>query len=249
MNSHKPPAEAQFNIAFNWKVTLLCLLTLPVLLALGFWQLDRAEQKREQQATLEQTRARAPAPLNEDTAGALRPHRRLILSGHYLENRNWLLDNRHRDGRVGYEVVTPFVLAGGGTVLVNRGWTPAGSTRAELPDPEVPAGEVTLFAEWIEPSEHPLLDGDSADTGWPKVVLTVEPAAMAEQLGQPLMGHYARLEAGSDGALLTDWPQTQVSAAKHTAYAVQWFAMAAALVLWFVLANTNLWARWRQARH
>lgn len=246
MSVHKSPAEAQFTIALNWKVTLLCLLTLPVLLTLGFWQLDRAEQKQQQQARLTETLARSPAQLTQNNASGLREHRRLILSGRYLQERNWLLDNRHRDGQVGYEVVTPFELEDGAVVLVNRGWVPAGARRAERPDPEAPEGAVTLFAEWIEPSDHPLLDGQNTEEGWPKVILAIEPEAMEPQLGQPLMERYARLEAGSRGALATAWPDTEVSAAKHTAYAVQWFAMALALVFWFILANTNLWALWRR---
>lgn len=243
---HKSPAEAQFTIALNWKVTLLCLLTLPVLLMLGLWQLDRAEQKQRQEAQVTETRARTPAQLTQNKAPDLREHRRLILSGRYLTERNWLLDNRHRDGQVGYEVITPFELEDGSVVLVNRGWVAAGARRTERPDPEAPEGAATLFAEWIEPSDHPLLDGQNTEEGWPKVILAIELAAMAEQLGQPLMERYARLEAGSRGALVTDWPDTDVSATKHTAYAVQWFAMALALVLWFILANTNLWVLWRR---
>ncbi|WP_341936756.1 SURF1 family protein [Marinimicrobium sp. C2-29] len=246
MSVQKSPAEAQFTIALNWKVTLLCLLTLPVLLTLGFWQLDRAEQKQQQQAQLTETLALPPARLTQDNASGLREYRRLILSGRYLRDRNWLLDNRHRDGQVGYEVVTPFELEGGAVVLVNRGWVPAPARRTERPDPEAPEGAVTLFAEWIEPSDHPLLDGRNTEEGWPKVILAIEPEAMETQLGQPVMERYARLEAGSRGALVTDWPDTEVSATKHTAYAVQWFAMALALVLWFILANTNLWVLWRR---
>jgi surfeit locus 1 family protein len=35
--------------------------------------------------------------------------------------------------RAGYFVITPFALAGGGWVLVNRGWVPLGASRAERP--------------------------------------------------------------------------------------------------------------------
>jgi cytochrome oxidase assembly protein ShyY1 len=49
-----------------------------------------------------------------------------------------------------------------------------------------------------------------------------------------------RLEGGSVGALQTERLIVNVSPAKHTGYAVQWFAMAVALGIIFIFLNTNL---------
>jgi len=38
------------------------------------------------------------------------------------------------------------------------------------------------------------------------------------------------------------WPVVNVSPAKHRGYAVQWFTMAAALIVFFVFRSSNLWA-------
>lgn len=245
VSSSNLPTSVQFSIDPNWKVILMCLLTLPALLALGFWQLDRAEEKRQRQAALEQAQAQAPASLNAENAQALPVYRRVLVEGRYLEDRNWLLDNQQRNGQVGYDVITPFELNDGSILLVNRGWIAGGTSREERPDPPVPASEVTLFAQWLSPSDHPLLDGESKEAGWPKVILAVDPEPMAEHLGRPVLNRYARLDEGSPGALLIDWPELEVSAAKHMGYAFQWFAMALAVVVWFLFANTNLWAWWR----
>lgn len=223
----------------------MCLLTLPVLLVLGFWQLDRAEEKRQRQAALEQAQAQAPVALSADNAQDLAVYRRVLVEGRYLSERNWLLDNQQRNGQVGYDVITPFELEDGTTLLVNRGWVAGGDSRAERPDPPAPATNVTLFAQWLSPSEHPLLDGESDDAGWPKVILAIDPKPMAVHLGRPLLNQYARLDEGSPGALLIDWPELEVSAAKHLGYAFQWFAMAFAVVVWFLFANSNLWSWWR----
>ncbi len=155
------------------------------------------------------------------------------------------MDNRQRDGQVGFEVVTPFQLSDDTVLLVNRGWVAGERNRNALPDPAVPEGEVTLFGDWWAPSEHPLLDGERSSEGWPKIILAIEPEAMAKSLGEPLGKHYVKLDDGSPGALVTDWRQYEISAAKHLGYAVQWFAMALAVLLWFVLTTTNVRRRWR----
>lgn len=245
MNANKTPAPKQFTIAFRRKVTVLCLLTFPVLLSLGIWQLQRAEEKRERQAELEAVQSQPPQSLPGADPAQLAEHRRLILTGRYWPQRNWLLDNRQRDGQVGFEVVSPFELSDGTMLLVNRGWVPGEPDRSALPDPAVPEGSVTLFGDWWSPSEHPLLEGERASEGWPKVILAIAPKSMAETLGEPLYGHYVKLDDGSPGALTTDWQEYEISAAKHLGYAVQWFAMALAVVLWFVLTTTNIRHRWR----
>lgn len=245
MNAQRTPAEPQCSTAFHWKVTLLCLLTFPVLMALGFWQLDRADQKRAREAALDAVRAQPPASLPGTDLAEIEEQRRLLLQGHYLAGRNWLLDNRQRDGQVGYEVITPFRLTDGRILLVNRGWVAAGKNRADRPDPPAPSGEHTLFARWQTPSEHPLLDGRPAEAEWPKVIVAIEPEAMADALAQPVLGHYARLDEGSPGALRTEWQNLEVSAAKHLGYAVQWFAMAAAVVIWLTVTLISLRKRRR----
>ncbi|WP_051234496.1 SURF1 family protein [Marinimicrobium agarilyticum] len=245
MNANKTPARKQFTIAFHRKVTVLCLLTFPLLLSLGIWQLQRAEEKRERQAELEAVQAMPPQSLPGADPAQLAEHRRLILTGRYWQGRNWLLDNRQRDAQVGFEVVSPFELSDGTVLLVNRGWVAGEPDRSALPNPGVPEGEVTLFGDWWSPSEHPLLEGEPAGDGWPKVILAIAPQVMADTLGEPLYGHYVKLDDGSPGALTTDWQQYEISAAKHLGYAVQWFAMALAVVLWFVLTTTKRWHPWR----
>ena len=43
------------------------------------------------------------------------------------------------------------------------------------------------------------------------------------------------------GALAVDWQVVNVSPEKHGAYAVQWFTMAAVLLMFYVLRSSNMW--------
>ncbi|HEY7886394.1 MAG TPA: SURF1 family protein [Cellvibrionaceae bacterium] len=234
-----------FAFALNRKITVLVVLALPLLLSLGFWQLDRAEQKRTLELGFAEQQARAPVSLADNSISQLPLYQRIIAEGQFDNEHTWLLDNKQRRGQVGYEVVSPFRLTGGEIILVNRGWVAAKASRDELPEVTPVNGVQTIFAELVDVSEHPLLDAENTREAWPRVVMAIETKAMAAQLGKPVAPRYLRLDASSAGAFETDWHTMQVGSEKHTGYAVQWFAMALALCIWFVFANSNLLIWWR----
>ena len=233
----------------EWRTTLLVLLLLPVLVALGFWQLDRETEKRE---LLERFEARqAAAPVTLGPALGERPPASLAylpvrLRGRYLPGRYLLLDNRIRGGRFGYEAVSLFALEDGRYALVNRGWLPGDPARRSLPEPAAPAGPVSLTGQLYVPPDPPYLLGEQslAVDDWPRVVQALEmrplAAALTEDLGAPVFPWSVRLDADAPGALAVAWPVVNVSPEKHRGYAVQWFTMAAVLGLFFLLRGSNL---------
>lgn len=90
---------------------VVLLLVAGVTLRLGFWQLSRAEQKREVVAEIEAGRKAAPLALEPETpADDLRPWRRSWARGVWVPDFTVLLDNRNHDGHPGYWVVTPLCL-------------------------------------------------------------------------------------------------------------------------------------------
>ena len=62
----------------------------------------------------------------------------------------------------------------------------------------------------------------------------------SELFGRPFYAYQLRLDRDSPGALQTGWPTVAVQPEKHTAYAVQWFTMAAVLVIMAISAMSNL---------
>jgi cytochrome oxidase assembly protein ShyY1 len=232
----------------NRKLTLFTLVALPVLISLGLWQLDRATQKRALEAAYLDQQAQPPSALNSANLAQLMDYRRVVLQGQFDRDHTWLLDNKQRYGQVGYEVVMPFILAEGGMILVNRGWLAGTGQRDTLPDIPDAIGDMMLFGELMSVTKHPLLDASSPSDRWPRIILAIEPKTMIKQLGHTLPERYVRLDDASPGALITDWQTVTVSAAKHLGYAFQWFAMAVALLLWFVVANTKVMQTWRRSQ-
>lgn len=212
----------------NWKIIGLAAVLLPVLVSLGFWQLERADEKRDILSKLEQQQSLLPVALsNLDSTSR---YRSVIIQGEFDNNHYFLLDNRVHSGRPGYEVLVPFLDQSGVNVLVNRGWVEAPLYRNQLPAVEAINARVIANGTIYFPLEQPKTFPVSA-AGWPKVIQTVQMDQLAEQLGKPLESYTVRLAEYQPGSLVIDWPAVNVQPEKHTAYAVQWFAMALALLV------------------
>jgi surfeit locus 1 family protein len=214
------------------------LLMLAVLLSAGFWQLRRAEEKRSialEQAYRGGEETLVLEPGLAATAGLeqLR-HRRAIAAGHYRGDIQYLLDNRIQKHAAGYHVLTPFQLQGSDVhLLVNRGWVPVGPDRGRLPAVTVSESAVVQEGLIVAPPATGLALGASGydGEGWPRVVQRVDLARIQEQLRRPLLPFVLRLSPASDHGYGRDWQvRTGLTPERHMGYAVQWFALAMALM-------------------
>ena len=109
-----------------WWKTLILLLAMAAMAALGFWQLDRLEQRR---AFNQQRSVALAAPPLELTgaplpAGDLRD-RQAVAYGSFDYTHQVAIRNQNYQGQPGFYLVTPLRFSGSEmAVLVNRGWIP-----------------------------------------------------------------------------------------------------------------------------
>ena len=226
----------------NWPLTILCLCVFPLLLGLGTWQLHRASEKQQLLDNIDARLASQPQKISR--LSNLASYTPVRLLGYYTDEYLYL-DNRTRNGRAGYEVVQVF-RSGQQRWLINRGWLPAKSRRSELPQVDYPRA-----AKVITGFLYPLAESPADAT------LTTEPGSRIQALGSGLAASlrltqaewHIRLSADSDTALVTDWQLVNIQPEKHHGYAVQWFAMAVALFILWVLAATNIRSIIRAVRH
>ena len=236
---------AQFEFKPSLVPSLVFAVVLPLLLGLGFWQLDRAEQK--QQILSEREAREAGTVLGLNNRYALSADDRYLpaeATGRYLNERHWLLDNRVVDGQAGYHVYTLFELQGPGhrTIAVNRGWVSTGGSREFLPSVPAPQGVVTLRGRLDRPASVGLeLDvGDLAGVASTMAVQHLDLADLAAALDRDILPLALVLDEGQPGVLRRDWaPAPGITPEKHLGYAVQWFALALALVIIYVGVNTR----------
>jgi len=180
--------------AGNWRFrpgrapTLAVVVLCPLLASLGFWQLDRAAQKRqlaEGFASGSETVSLDGASIAEAMAELPR-YQRVGISGNYEGGRQFLLDNMIHDGMAGYQVLTPFLVEGSEVrVMVNRGWIPKAFGTSLLPDVGVGEGSRRIRGRITQLPRSGL--ERTAETWplpeWPRVVQFPVMAELAEALG------------------------------------------------------------------
>jgi len=225
--------------------TVVFLFLLPLLLGLGFWQLERAGVK---QSLVEQRAAgEVSPPIDLERTTGIEPadrYRPATVRGRYAGDQQWLLDNRVYRGQPGYHVFTPFVTSGRErpTLLVNRGWVAVGESRDFLPLLPVPDGEVALQGHLDSPASVGLVIAEPPlESVEDRVaVLSLDIAALAAAKELNLLPYALVLNEDQPGSLQHDWsPIPEMGPEKHLGYAVQWFGLAVALIIIFVGVNVR----------
>ena len=225
-----PPRRFRPGLVPSFAVALL----LPLFLYMGYWQLQRAEEKRALQAEYD-TRANGPAVQVErqvQRVEALRFYR-IVASGHYETDRQILIDNRVHQGRVGYHVITPLRLENSEVrLLVNRGWVAIGEGRDRLPAVDAPAGLQQVSGVATVPAEKyfTLREPDPLDRGWQRVWQNMDMARYGAAVPFPVQPVVVLLDPTSGaGGFTREWSRLDAGISVHQGYAFQWFMLAAGL--------------------
>jgi surfeit locus 1 family protein len=223
--------------------TALTIVLLAVLVWLGRWQLQRADQKRDLFDAFAKG-ADATRLIDLETPPLPR-YSHVEARGSYDGSRQLLIDNMtSADGRAGYFVVTPFALAGGGWLLVNRGWVPLGLSRAALPAVDV-AGDPRRVLGRADRLPSPGIHlGQPATLGPPYPAVANFPSHpdIEQLLGEASWTHAAELvllDADQPDGYVRQWQPPGFPPVRHTAYAVQWFGLALALGVIYLVTNVR----------
>ena len=203
--------------------------------SLGNWQARRAAEKRDLAAQFDRAMSAAPLELPAGPVdAAVLTHHHVAARGEFMPERTVLLDNKLRQGRPGYEVVTPLRIGRSAwQVLVNRGWIAAPPRREELPDVRTPRGEVRVDGIALDRIPHALAAGPSAG----RVRQNLDIAAYGAETGLQLQSIVIEQHSDTGDGLLRQWPRPDLGIEKHESYALQWYSFAAlAIVLAAVLS-------------
>ncbi|MCK9502714.1 MAG: SURF1 family protein [Porticoccaceae bacterium] len=241
-------AVMQHRVSFQWQINIAMLIFaaifLPLTISLGFWQLQRAEEKQALLAEYGARKTAAPAAVASLDPSEDHQYRRVKVRGHLINDRTLLLENRVRNGQPGFEVITPVEIDPQQPwIWVNRGWIAGSLHRAELPQIPPVKGGLVLHGHLYRALDKPFTVGEEVwRERWPQVLQNFDDALLAERLGKTFFPYTLRLDQDSPAALATGWDIVNLIPEKHKGYAVQWFAMAVALVILSLFANSNLGA-------
>lgn len=230
------------NYHFEWKLSVFTLLLLPVLIALGFWQLDREQEKLALQSLYESRQGAVTQDLSSLNYDDDLQYMSVRFKGSYDNEHSFLLDNKINAGQVGFEVLSPFYTDEGELLIVNRGWIAQTDYRDVLPQIARVDGEVVLQgAVYVPLGEQFMLGLEENYIGWPRIIqsLNLESMYAALNSSNDTFPYTVRLAPFQSGVYVRNWPVISTSPEKHRGYAVQWFTMAVVLLFLYIFVSTK----------
>ena len=213
---------------------------------LGLWQLDRAGEKERRREMFAARTSDAPILLNQRLSimpAEIDPdwwrYRHVEVSGNVFGERQYLLDNRTRNGVAGYHVYLPMLVTGlDRVVLVNRGWVETGPSRERRPNVSLNPSELVVSGI-VDHPRHLLLLGDDgyAEFSWPKVVQRIDLDKTARDLKRRVLPFVVLMDEVRPDGFVREWsPNLGIGPERHRGYAFQWFSLAAAVAaVWIVV--------------
>ena len=221
----------------NFSSASFFVLFVVLFMCLGVWQLDRASTKQYwiEQKSVGLTAEPTMVEFLNKFEG--QEYERIALRGQFDQQAYWWLQNQIVEGKVGQDLLVPFITLSGDAVLVNLGWVTA-DTVDQIP--EFNSRTITLNGFYRKPFDMPFVSNIFV-TDQPSVV-EIKPADFP--YNDMVSDWYVQIDPAQPEALKTHWQTSTVSPAKHYGYALQWFVMAAVLAFAFVLTHSNLPALW-----
>ena len=220
---------------FPWVFTGLWLSILLVMIWAGFWQLDRAKQKQHIHQQMQSAEIKQPKSWSDWQK--INNYQSIRVTGHY-HNTHFLLANQFHDGQVGFAVLTAFLTDDEIWLLVNRGWTVSAGIDVSVPENRTEL--VGMPSAWPRPGvqlgEQVFQDKSRQQVTYlpiddTKVFMTRHLCQRGEC---DILDRVIKLDAAEEYGFVRDWQAPMMTAARHRAYAFQWFIMSLALCLIYI---------------
>jgi len=221
----------------TWLPTLAAALLVPLFIAAGQWQWNKASAKADLQ---QQFDALATGPAVQMPAAIAPPealrYRNVTARGTFEPQRQILIDNRIHRQRAGFHVITPLRIEGSDVrVLVNRGWIAGSGEHDRVPEIDTPAGAVEVSGQAVVPTSRFFTLGEErSDDTWQRVWQNLDMKRYARVAGFPIQPVVVQMSPDSTaGGFAREWPRPDDRRLTNLGYALQWWSFAATTVaLW-----------------
>jgi cytochrome oxidase assembly protein ShyY1 len=186
------------------------------------WQFGRDDERVAQNAALTSAMTTEPVPVASmlDRSNAEVEWRRVSLTGRYLPGGEAVARLRTVQGEAAYEVVTPFRLDDGTTVLVDRGYVRP-SSGVKVPELAPPPSDQVTVVTWVRAGESD--DRDAFTEDGRRQVYAINSAVVGRAANLDIRPGYFQLIDGQPGGLRT-LPLPQLDSGPFFSYALQWIA-------------------------
>ncbi len=221
--------------------TLITAFFVVLMINLGLWQLNRADEKKHLLKLL--ANDSVTFIKTKDQIKNLPKYANIKLTGHYLNAPQLLLDNQVNNRVVGYHVFTPFKINDINLILmVNRGWI----NKKDFSDDflKVDGTEYTINGKLNSTPQVGMQLGEiTLDASLPNQIMTYYDEnktsvflhqEICQQLDCVVSKKIMWLNQNQDQGFKRDWNPIIMPVSKHIGYAVQWLSMTIVLIIIFI---------------
>ena len=221
--------------SFKSKILIFAIIFVPITISLGFWQLDRAEEKREIIANYDDLLTSEPINLNVKT---IYKNWQPITTIGRFKDIVIFEDNAILSGRAGFKIYHLFENGDGSYVFVHRGFIERNMVKNNLPLINTPKGKQSLegsvlikednsFVQDIEESDARIIQEFNIERLINKFPI------LKDRYLHPFLFN---LDIRDNKKFLAIEKPVNMAASKHIGYAIQWFGLCIALIILTIYA-------------
>ena len=212
--------------------SILIAATFAFLVSLGFWQLERADDKRSIEASIKQANTGSVEFIRKEEGLQSKEYYEVRLQGKYLSDKQFIYDNQIVDQVSGYYVLTPYALEGQSkAILINRGFIPWNGRRDKLADIVIGQETREIKVQISKPIKRMELKLSEVGIQFPVLIQSIDLQDMADRAKVDFSSVIGLLDASASNGFIRKWEPYTGSIEKHIGYAVQWFLMALVLAI------------------
>ena len=221
--------------SFKSKILILAIIFVPITRSLGFWQLDRAQEKKEIIANYDKLLTSEPISLN--TKSTYKNWQPVTTMGRFKDTVIFE-DNAILSGRAGFKIYHLFENGDGSYVFVHRGFIERNMIKNNLPLIDTPKGKQSLkgsilikqdnsFVQDIEESDARIIQEFDIERLINKFPI------LKDRYLHPFLFN---LDIRDKNKFLAIEKPVNMAASKHIGYAIQWFGLCIALIILTIYA-------------
>ena len=231
------------NYNYNFKLipTIIFVVSFCCFIILGFWQIDRADQKNNLNTNYTDRQKEVPIVLNKFNALDEKTSllwRKVELDGTFLNNQNIILDNQIFNQNAGFNIITPLKIEDSELiVLVNRGWYPNLKNRETIPNINNISGNQNLKGHIADfPVSGIKLGNNNIETLNSQIFRfqRLEVSELNYFLSANVLPYMIYLDPIIDKEFYGNFKLPAPDSEKNYGYAFQWFAFAVTLLIIFI---------------
>ncbi|MFL2488404.1 MAG: SURF1 family protein [Gammaproteobacteria bacterium] len=221
--------------SFKSKILIFAIIFVPITISLGFWQIDRAEEKKQIIASYDKLLTSEPVGLKSNTT--YKNWQPVMTVGRFKDTVIFE-DNAIVNGRAGFKIYHLFENGDGSYVFVHRGFIERNMIKNNLPQIDIPRGKQALkgsvlikqdnsFVQNIQESDARIIQEFNTESLINKFPL------LKDRYLHPFLFN---LDVRDKKKFQAIEKPVNMAASKHIGYAIQWFGLCAALIILTIYA-------------